>query len=346
MKFFPAKVNLRSIWPAGYTYQIIFLWVVIAVTACERDDEQDVAGWTGCKLTQAASYSGWRTEASVHYRDSTTFVYEYNHAGDIARESITYQTIYNYSKEIRLRNILEYQFDAQGFLLQQTQFISRSDLGSSLKTASIVTTYDYENGRAVEKTETEKSFDDQLLSKRWQYEYDDNGRLLNVISPQGQSTIHLEYRGDLISRMAETFPDGFQRFIAYEYNDAGLMTRATSSYNGDEMRYEYTADGQLSREEEYEYGVPFSGKTYEYDDKVNPWPSERVFKGVPVVPGMRPVLTQKHNTIRIGNLISNATGNGFITNSTEWTTYQYNDQGLPVMHGGSDESGTMEYKCQ
>ena len=121
------------------------------------------------------------------------------------------------------------------------------------------------------------------------YEYDASGNLVKFYNRDTSAGVHIEYLGSKIVRIIYVDEFGNMTYPYIEYNDKGLLVKSIITRYGDteELRYQYNADGLITRDERHYNTKPQAAAEYEYDTKEHPGKLVNgQSKGHPRIPNM------------------------------------------------------------
>lgn len=197
-----------------------------------------------------------KEKGSEYYNDSIS--YEYDDAGKLI--SMT-------KKSLKIKDIHEYIYDENGFLVKES--VNHKISGSGSKNSSSYT-INYTNdsaGRLVKKSSVYKDGVSEVV-----YCYDDYGRVASE-TKDNVSAIYYEYdaEGRLISKQSYD-NNQLQYTTTYKYNSNGSVeitngkdkTLVEYDSDGDILRNsKYNPDGTLTLLDEYQYWYIIDGDEYE-----------------------------------------------------------------------------------
>jgi hypothetical protein len=125
-------------------------------------------------------------------------------------------------------------------------------------------------------------------------------------------------------------PGGAQNKSAFLYDDKGRIGQQVLYYEGEasgKIVYAYDARGNVIKEELFANDEVFVTRLFEYDDRHNPF---KVFRHL-LIPGIN---TNENNIIRATQILENNTDPGIETVHVTESSYEYNDQGYPILKNG------------
>lgn len=322
-------------------------------TSCKDDDvaEPTTPACLVSKLTRKnRAYIGTPDEYTYTYVST----YAYDEKGNQTENST--QNEYTYANDQKASSVLtsSLQYDANGFLVRRARQSNSTD-ADGLNTTSISNEdFTYANGRLIKSTVTGTD-NGKTSSFVIQYEYDGEGKLIRYSSSYSNSTMDITYDGKIVQKITITDGAGNKTspFVQFNNNNRLIKSIDTRGGRSDENRYEYTADGQVAREERYIDGKPSSATDYEYDTYHDP--EEYIYgrpKGHPWVPDIRADFLQTHNIIRSTYFVHNEAETAFVNDGSSFYTYDYNAQGFPTGYtlttsnadGAPQHSSTATYE--
>lgn len=303
-------------------------------TSCSDDDGdtdpsiEESACRAVKQTTTAQVYIGTPNE----YSYTAVFSYEYDDKGNQIGSTVQYTNTYTDGKKASSTSNTSMQYDTDGFLLRTVRQYNSTDKDGVTSNSSTNEEYTYENGRLIKSAVTSVT-DGKPGNYVSQYEYDGAGKLIKYSNTYNNSSTAITYNGNIIQKITTTDGAGNVTSPFLQYNDKGWLTKSIETWGGgtDEFRYEYTAEGQIAKEERYINSKPSSGTIYEYDTRENP--SRYIYgrpKGHPTVPGTRPNFLQLHNITRVTYLEPNAEGTAFQNRASTLYVYDYNAKGFPI----------------
>ncbi|SHH53677.1 hypothetical protein SAMN04488109_4249 [Chryseolinea serpens] len=348
--------------PGGFarSFSMLFVVAIVLVTSCNKDDAPSPSGSNAaCQLvTQTSTVTG-RYDVAVTYTYKSVYGISYDEAGNQTEQSYQYDYTYSDGKTSTSTSKISFQYDDKGFVLRRVSQYNGTDRDGKSTFETSNGDFTYTNDRLTKEAYA-YTRDGKVTNYATQFEYDDSGKLIKYSNTYNNSSVKIEYNGDVVSKITKT--DGVGNTITpfLEYNQKGLLTKSIETDGGytEEYHYEYTSEGLVAREERYINGKPSSATVYEYDTKENP--NAYVYarqKGYPVVPSTRANFTSKRNITRLNYLTSNAAMTGFEPSSSTTYVYDYNAKDFPTSYTSQtlDKTGvqtgtantTFEYKgCQ
>jgi YD repeat-containing protein len=132
-----------------------------------------------------------------------------------------------------------------------------------------------------------------------------------------------------------------------EYDNNGRLAKSieTSGGSRDEFRYQYDAEGQVVRYEQYINAKPYSAYATEYDNKENPLSlMHPKLKGHPRFPCGQADYEFKNNIIKAVSYARDSASSEWKVNLSTLCTYVYNDKNLPteVIGQSLDDKGILK----
>lgn len=323
--------------------------------SCNDDDDAEPSGEEpACRVVKETITTQANAASPDGYMYTAVFTYAYDDKGNKIESTSQYNYTYNSGEKPTSTSSTSMQYDADGFLLRTVRQYHSTDKAGVSSNSSANEEYTYENGRLIKEAVT--SIDNgKQTSYLFQYEYDGAGKLIKFSNTYNNSSTTITYNGNIIQKITETDAGGNVSSPFLQYNDKGWLIKSIETWGGgtDEFRYEYTADGQVAREERYINSKPSSGTIYEYDTRENPnrytYPQP---KGHPIVPGTRPNFIYLHNITRTTYLEPNAEVTAFQTRGSSLYVYDYNAKGFPTGYtvtttnnlGTVENSSTLTYE--
>jgi hypothetical protein len=342
-------------------FSTLFVVAILLVTSCNNDD--DAPSPTGsnaaCQLVTQTSTGTGRYDATTTYTFKYVYAFSYDDAGNQTEQSYKYDYTYSDGKTASSTSKISFQYDDKGFVLRRiSQYNATAKEGSStFETSS--GDYTYANDRLTKEAYA-YTRDGKVTSYATSYEYDDSGKVTKYSNTYNNSSVKIEYNGDVVFKITNTDGVGNTSSPFLEYNQKGWLTKSIETDGGhtEEYRYEYTTEGLVAREERYVDGKPSSASVYEYDTKENP--NAYIYgrrKGFPVIPDTRATFSYKRNITRANYLASNAAMTAFESSGSTTYVYDYNAKDFPISSTSknldkagaetSTSTATFEYEgCQ
>jgi hypothetical protein len=336
-------------------FSVLLITALTVATSCKDSDDADPSvNESTCLVTKQTTTTQVNISTPDGYSYKSAFTYEYDGKGNQIGNTVQYDYTYNDGKKATSTSSTSMQYDADGFLLRTVRQYNSTDKDGAISNSSSNEEYTYENSRLIKEAYTSMS-DGKTISYISQYEYDGAGKLVKYSNTYNNSAIAITYSGEIIQKITRTDGAGNVTSPFVQYNDKGWLTKSIETWPGgtDENRYEYTADGQVAKEERYINSTPSSGVIYEYDTRENPnrytYPRP---KGHPVIPDYRPNFIYLHNITRATYLESNAEGTAFQNRASVLYVYDYNEKGFPTGYtstttnakGEVENSSTITYE--
>jgi hypothetical protein len=314
-------------------FSVLLITGLCLVTACKDDDDADpsVNGST-CRVSKQTTTAKVYIGTPDEYSYTAVFAYEYDDKGNQLGNAIQYTNTYKDGKKSSSTSNTSLQYDANGFLLRSVRQASGTDREGVTSNSSSNEEFTYENGRLI-KSAYSNTDNGKTTSYVYLYEYDGAGKVVKYSNTYNNSSTAITYNGNVVQKITTTDGAGNVTSPFLQYNDKGWLTKSIETWGGgtDEFRYEYTAEGQVAREERYINSKPSSGTIYEFDTRENP--NAYTYsppKGHPIIPSTRPTFLQLHNITRATYLEPNAEGTGFQNRASTLYVYDYNAKGFPV----------------
>jgi hypothetical protein len=326
---------LRSYAGAGVArFFSIFLIAALSVaTSCKDDDGSDPsASESACRVSKQTTTARIYVGTPDEYSYIAVFTYEYDDKGNQIENTVQYTNTYKDGKKSSSSSSTSMQYDTDGFLLRSVRQANATDRDGVTSNNASNEEFTYENGRLV-KDAYSSTTDGKTTNYVSIYEYDGAGKVIKYSNTYNNSSTAITYNGNIVQKITNTDGAGNVTSPFVQYNEKGWLTKSIETWAGgtDEFRYEYTADGQIAKEERYINSKPSSGTIYEYDVRENP--NQYTYsrpKGHPIVPSTRPNFIQPHNITRTTYLESNAEGTGFQNRASTLYVYDYNAKGFPI----------------
>ncbi|MBT1708385.1 hypothetical protein KK062_09125 [Fulvivirgaceae bacterium PWU5] len=325
-------------------FSMLLITALAVATSCKDDDAEPSVKESACLVANRTTAAQVRTGKPDGYSYKSVFTYEYDDKGNQIGNTVQYDYTYNDGKKSTSTSSTSMQYDADGFLLRTIRQYNSTDMDGVISNSSTNEEYTYENGRLIKEAYTNTT-DGKPSNYVFQYEYDGAGKLIKYSNTYNNSSTAITYNGEIIQKITKTDGGGNVTSPFVQYNAKGWLTKWIDTWPGgtDEYRYEYTADGQVAKEERYINSKPSSGGIYEYDTRENPnryiesWP-----KGHPVVPDYRAKFVYIRNITRATYLEPNAGETAFQNRASELHVYDYNEKGFPTGYTSTTTNATGE----
>ena len=335
MKTTVVTQSLRGAASAGlarFSSVLLIAAAGLAASCKDDDDTAPLAAAAACRVAMQTTTAKVYIGAPDEYSYKAVFTYEYDDKGNRTGNTVQYTNTYPDGKTATSTSSTSMQYDADGFLLRTVRQYNSKDRDGVTSISSTNEDYTYENGRLI-KSATSSVNDGSPISYVSQYEYDGSGKLIKYMNTYDNSSTSIQYNGNSIQKIIITDGAGNTTSPFLQYNDKGWLIKSIETWGGgtDEFRYEYTAEGQIAKEERYINSKPSSGTIYEYDTRENP--SQYIYsrpKGHPTLPSTRPNFLQIHNITRATYLEANADGTAFQNRGSTLYVYDYNAKGFPI----------------
>ena len=342
-------------------FSMLFIVTIVLVTSCNNNDDTPSPSGSNapCQLVTQTTTGTGRYSTTVTSTYKAVYGFSYDDAGNQTEQSYKYDYTYSDGKTASSTSKISFQYDDKGFALRRIAQYNSTDRDGKSTFETSNGDFTYTNDRLTKEAYS-YTRDGKVTSYVMQYEYDDSGKLTKYSNTSNNSSVKIEYSGNIVSKITKT--DGVGNTISplLEYNQKGLLIKSieTDGAYTEEYHYEYTPEGLIAREERYTNGKPSSASTYEYDTKENP--NAYVYgrqKGYPVVPSTRAAFSNKYNITRSTYLTSNAAMTAFESSSSTIYVYDYNAKDFPTGYTSknldkagaeaSTSSATFEYNgCQ
>jgi hypothetical protein len=313
-------------------FSILSVVAILVVTSCGDDDPSD-GDRLACQLSTATTDMTYKEGGNLVYNLKIVSSYTYDQNENITESEYIYDYKYTNGATAHTTSTNSNQYNDRGFLIRTVQQSNSLDAAgeSRVTTGNSDLTYEHDRVVKVAYTYTDNGVP---LSYEEQFEYDNEGKLIRYTTTYNTSlTIKIEYSGKSVLKVTQTTGAGKVSSPFLQYNDKGLLVKGIDSSNGysDENRYEYTADGNVAREERYIDGKPSGGTAYEYDTRENPYRAiNSTRKGIPFIPSTRASFLFNHNYTTITSLAANDDATAFKNNGSTVYVYEYNDKNFPT----------------
>lgn len=317
-------------------FSMLFVVAIVLVTSCNNNDDAPSPSGSNapCQLVTQTTTGTGRYSTTVTSAYKAVYGFAYDEAGNQTEQSYAYNYTYSDGKTASSTNKISFQYDDKGFVLRRIMQYNSTDRDGTSTFETSNGDYTYTNDRLTKEAYS-NTRDGKVTSYVTQFEYDESGKLTKYSNTYNNSSVKIEYNGNVISKMTKTDGAGNTTSPLLEYNQKGLLTKSieTDGAYTEEYHYEYTSEGLVAREERYVNGKPSSAYVYEYDAKENP--NAYIYgrqKGYPVVPSTRASFGYKRNITRLNYLASNAAMTAFEANSSTTYVYDYNAKDFPISY--------------
>jgi hypothetical protein len=313
-------------------FSILLITGLAVATSCKDNDDSEPSLESACRVATETTTVRISIGNPDEYTYKAVYTHEYDNKGNPIETTSQYNSTYIDGKKASNASTSSQQYDANGFLLRSVRQYTGTDRDGVTSNSSGNEEFTYENGRLIKDAYTSTT-DGKTTSYSFQYEYDDAGRIVKYSNTYNNSSTTFTYSGNIVQKITTTDGAGNVTSPFVQYNDKGLLTKSITTWSGgtDESRYEYTAEGQVAREERWINSKPSSGAIYEFDTRENPnryaYPRP---KGQPVVPGTQATFPQLHNITRVTYLEPNAEETAFQNRASTLYVYDYNAKGFPT----------------
>jgi hypothetical protein len=314
----------------------VFLMVGVGVaTSCKDDDgDKDPTTAPACLISKLALKNRMFIGTDGEYTYTSVSTYAYDEKGNQTESST--QTDYTYAGDQKASGILtsSMQYDANDFLVRRVRQSNSTNVEGENTTSINSEEFSYTSGRLTKKTVTSTD-NGNAYSFVGLYEYDSDGKLIKYSDTFNNSAMAITYDGKVVQKITITDAGGNVTSPFVQFNDKNWLIKSIDARGGrsDESRYEYTADGQVAREERYVDSKPSSATAYEYDTYHDP--ELTIYgrpKGHPWVPDIRAEYLQTHNIVRATYQMQNEAGTDFQAGGSAFYVYEYNAQGFPIRY--------------
>lgn len=316
-------------------FSLFLMAGIVLATSCKDDDgDKELTTAPACLLSKQTANARMFVGTPDEYTYMTVSTYAYDDRGN-QTESSTQQE-YTYANDQKASSILtsSMQYDTKDFLVRRVRQSNSTDVEGASTTSITNEEFTYANDRLTKRTvaTTDNGKSSSFVN---QYEYDGEGKLIRYSSTFGNSSTVITYDGKVIQKITITDGAGNVTSPFVQFNDKNWLIKSIDTRSGrsDESRYEYTAEGQVAREERYVDSKPSSATIYEYDTFHDP--EQTIYdrpKGHPWMPDIRAEYLQIHNILRATYLDHNEAGTAFQPGGSTFFVYDYNAQGFPISH--------------
>jgi hypothetical protein len=347
---------LRSFFCAGSArfFSALLIIALGIATSCKDDADNGPSTDSGCRVSQETNTTQVNAGTPQGYTYKAVFKYQYDEKGNQIESTVQYNYTYNSGEKPHSTSSSSMQYDADGFLLRVVRQYNATNKEGVTSNTSANEEYTYANGRLI-KQSVSSTDNGKTSSYIFQYEYDGDGKVIKFSNTYNNTSTTVTYSGNIVQKITITDAGGNVSSPFVQYNDKGLLIKAIETWGGgtDEYRYEYTAEGQMAREERYINSKPSSGSVIEYDTQETPYRHTYARpKGHPTLPSTRPSTPQIHNFARTTYLEANADASAFQTRASTLYVYDYNDKGYPTgftqttttSKGAVESSSTVTYE--
>jgi antitoxin component YwqK of YwqJK toxin-antitoxin module len=335
-------------------FSVSFIVALALATSCKDDDGANDPDDATCLLTKKTVNARLYIGTPDEYTYIAVFAYNYDEKGNQTESSTQYNNTYSNGKKSTSASKASMQYDADNFLVRTERVYNSTDADGLSSTSLASEEFTYADGRLTKRTVTSTD-NGKSASFVNQYEYDAEGKLIKYSNTYNNSAMTFTYSGKIVQKITVTDAGGNVTSPFVQFNDKGALVKSIDTRGGssDENRYEYTADGQIAREERYINGKPSSATIYEYDTHRNPdWYTYARPKGHPVLPDIRANYIWINNVVRVTYLGHNAEETDFETAASSFYVYDYNAKGFPTAHtlttsnaaGAPQSTNTVTYE--
>ena len=250
----------------------VMFTVIMLIASCDNaDDPVTSTPALGCTLVSSTVSQSGKINDTITFTTQTKFTYTYDDAGNQigSTTGYDYRTNDGYHQSSNATRSSEY--DKNGFLLRWVMQSSTVNADGTTNFQNSDFTYEYTQDRLVKQT-TRSTNDGRTTTYVYIYEYDASGNLVKFYNRDTSAGVHIEYLGSKIVKIIYVDEFGNMTYPYIEYNDKGLLVKSIITRYGDteELRYQYNADGLITRDERHYNTKPQAAAEYEYDTKEHP----------------------------------------------------------------------------
>jgi YD repeat-containing protein len=332
--------------------QIVILLSSVSVVflfSCKKEKSPE-SPTSKCRLTEIASTGTGEIGSTDPYTFTSTEKMEYNAQQLLANYNLQSAGKHTSNKTFTYSASYNYQYDANGFVTKQVYQSAGRDKDGKSNSYNYSKEYLYKDARMIKETQTASSTNNGINSTGTStliYEYTSDGKLAKYTSSytnsdgsSGTAFGTYEYTNGKLSKLS--FSDGRGGIISplIEVNAEGLVTKYVQPTV--EYRYQYDAEGNQIRQEEWRSGKKTDIRITEIDNKQNPlqviYP---LFKGQPKTnfyQGKNGLYELSHNLLKDERRIVDGAGLEKPGGSFLYS-YQYNSFNLP----STGESSFVDY---
>ena len=310
----------------------IVISVVAVVASCDNDDEPAATSPIfGCQLVSSRLAASGKLNDTITFTNEIKDTYSYDDAGNQigSTSSYDYRTSAGYHQSSNATR--SYEYDQNGFLLHSVTQNSSVNGDGSTNYQNSDYTYEYTQDRLVKQT-GKTTNDGTTRTFVYIYEYDASGKIVKFYNRDTSAGVIIQYLGSKVVKITYVDEFGNMTYPYIEYNDKGLLVKSVMTRYGDteEWRYEYNAEGLMTRDERHYNTKPQAAAEYEYDTHEDPRKlvyGER--KGHPRIPNTRADPNYTHNVTLLKSFSPDDKGRWQMISSSEYS-YTYNAKGFPT----------------
>jgi len=300
------------------------LVVVIGISGCESDDDNGGPATT-CKLVEIVSLQSYINKET----ESSSMTFSYNSKSQLTGMTVLKEERDDFNQILSTSNTsTQYDYSETGYLENASSVVNSAD-GSDESITTYISNYEYQNGR-ITKNSTEARYDGTLTHTYISlYEYGVDGTLIKYTNSTISGTFTSSSEFDFKTK--KLVMTGYTGAKTEGELDANGYLIKEINLAGIERRYQYDAEGNLIRKEEWSKGKLNNATVYEYDDKVNPnyaINAVQVFKGFPDLKMYR-IIYPIHNYTKETNFAVDNAGKEILSSSKNYAM-QYNASGYPT----------------
>jgi YD repeat-containing protein len=314
------------------------LFTVMGFMSCKKESSPANPA-SNCKLTDILTSGRADMQTADPYSFTTTDRIEYNDKNLESGYSSQTSYKYNSNKTASYSSSYNYQYDVNGFLIKQISQGSTNDKAGNYGTSTYTTTYEYANSRLTKTTASGISTANGKTTNSTgttTYEYTADGKLSKYAnaysSSDGSSSSSFtlyEYSNGKLSKISYSSGAGIITPLI-EFNSQGLLTKTVTATA--ESRFQYDAEGNQVRQEQWSGGKKTDIRIYTLDSKQNAYTLVYPrFKGHPdfsFYVGHNSSRVFTHNVIKDERIYVDPLGIEKPDGSFVYT-YQYNGSNLP-----------------
>ncbi|MBL0744708.1 hypothetical protein [Chryseolinea lacunae] len=342
---------------ASVLCSVVMALALLTLDACKSDSGDPGPAQAGCSIVFQTNTGSGSETSTLKYTYIAKFGYTYDEKGNQTANTVKYDYTYNDGTTATYSGSTSNQYDAEGFLLRRVSQTNRTERNMSPSFSTYTAEFTYENQRLTKQTSENTSDGGPKQVYTYLYEYNSDGNLSKFTDVNSNLVTTVTYNGSAIQKVTKIDSKGTSSFPFFEYNSKGLLTKWIETNSGytEEYRYEYDANGQVTRQERYINGKANSAYTTEYDTKSSPYAKQYPNpKGHPTIPSHYADVLNKNNMTRVMYYGPDAGGTGWDLNSSSVYTYDYNASGFPVAvtinafdkNGTAKSTSTSAYQYQ
>ena len=324
-----------------FVLRVMFSGVVATMLSCQNDQVPAATpvptAISRCKI-QSLSISGTESVgAMVTNTYDFVFTYTYDANGNQTGQTATFKRKSSDGKMSTTSISTSNQFDANNYIIRR---VVQSGSGTVTNTE-----YAYADGRLIKE---DRNTVDNGKSRNYSvsYEYNIEGKLTKMSSTYNNSYTKYEWNGNKLQKFTDVDRNGNITSPLLEYDNDGRLIKSikTSEGSSDEFRYQYNAEGQIVRFEQYLNSKRSTAYASEYDNKENPLPlMYPELKGHPSVPREAAEPKYINNAVKEVAYAGDPATEEWKVIATSLYTYDYNNKNLPteVVSQTLDNNGVL-----